>query len=83
MPSRRVAVIVGGVRQHFADGPYSVAWSPDGRMIAFETSSTIGCTSISVVDVDGGAPRALTTCTRPVESTVSPAWQPAADAGAR
>jgi TolB protein len=65
--------------QLFASSPYSLAWSPDGRTIAFETSSKIGCTSISVVEASGGSPRALTTCTRPVESTVAPAWQPAAD----
>jgi TolB protein len=60
----------------YADTAYSLAWSPDGTSIAFETSSRLGCTSISVVDVATGAVRALTTCTRPRESTVSPAWQP-------
>ena len=61
----------------FADSPYSVAWSPDGRSIAFETSSMIGCTSISVVDVSTGSRHAVTTCARPREATVAPAWQPA------
>lgn len=63
----------------FAYAPYSLAWSPDGRSIAFETSPMIGCTSISVVGSEGGSPRALTTCARPIESSVAPAWQPAAD----
>ena len=63
----------------FAYAPYSLAWSPDGRSIAFETSSMIGCTSISVVGSDEGSPRALTTCTRPIESSAALVWQPAAD----
>ena len=61
----------------FAHRPCSLAWSPDGRSIAFETSSMIGCTSISVVGSDGGLPRALTTCARPNESSAAPVWQPA------
>jgi TolB protein len=60
----------------YADTAYSLAWSPDGTSIAFETSSKLGCTSISVVHVTTGSVRALTTCARPRESTVSPAWQP-------
>ena len=64
----------------FSDSPYSVAWSPDGQSIAFETSSMIGCTSISVVKVSTGSRHAVTTCARPREATVSPSWQPAADA---
>ena len=68
---------------HFANGPYSLAWNPDGSMIALETSSMIGCTAISLLDIGGGSPRSLTTCTKPIESTVSPAWQPAADASGR
>ncbi len=63
----------------FAYAPYSLDWSPDGRSIAFETSSMIGCTSISVVSSNGGSPRALTTCTRPNESSAAPVWQPSAD----
>jgi TolB protein len=63
----------------YADTAYSLAWSPDGTSIAFETSSKLGCTSISVVHVTTGSVRALTTCSRPRESTVSPAWQPAAE----
>jgi TolB protein len=61
----------------FAYAPYSLAWSPDGKSIAFETSSTIGCTSISLLDVGDGTTRPLTTCSRPREATVAPAWQPA------
>jgi Tol biopolymer transport system component len=64
----------------YADTAYSLAWSPDGASIAFETSSKLGCTSISVVHVTTGSVRALTTCARPRESTVSPAWQPDAEA---
>ena len=63
----------------FAYAPYSLAWSPDGRSIAFETSSMIGCMWTSLVGSDGGSPRALTSCTRPIESSAAPVWQPAAD----
>lgn len=62
--------------RHFASSPYSLAWAPDGRSIAIETSSTIGCTSISLVAVGGGTVRPLTTCTKPSESSLAPAWQP-------
>jgi Tol biopolymer transport system component len=64
--------------QHFASGPYSLSWSPDGRSLALETSSMIGCTSISIVVVEIGTVRAVTSCGKPVESTVSPSWQPSA-----
>jgi Tol biopolymer transport system component len=67
--------------QHFARAPLGLAWSPDGRTIAFETSPTIECTAISLVEVESGAVRPLTSCRRPRESAVSPAWQPDADAG--
>jgi TolB protein len=63
----------------FAYSPYSLAWSPDGRSLAFETSSMFGCTSISILDVGSGAVRPLTTCSRPREATVAPDWQPAPD----
>ena len=63
----------------FAYAPYSLAWSPDGRSIAFETSSLIGCTSISVIGINGGSPHPLTTCTRPIESSAAPVWRPAVD----
>jgi TolB protein len=67
--------------QHFADGPYSLTWSPDGRTIGFETSPTRECTAISLVEIQSGAVRALTSCARQSESAVAPAWQPDADAG--
>jgi TolB protein len=60
----------------YADTAYSLAWSPDGTSIAFETSSKLGCTSISLVHVASGSVRALTTCARPRESTAAPSWQP-------
>jgi TolB protein len=62
----------------FAESPYSLSWSPDGRLLAFETSSMLGCTSISILDVASGTSRPLTSCTRPIETTVAPSWQPAA-----
>ena len=55
---------------------WGLAWSPDGRTIAFETSPSRLCTAISLVDVATGRVRPLTRCTRPRESTLSPAWQP-------
>ena len=63
--------------RHFADGPYSLTWSPDGRTIAFETSPARECTAISLVEIESGAVRALTSCARQSESAVAPAWQPA------
>ena len=59
--------------------PYSLAWSPDGRTIAFETSASIGCVSISLLDVASGSIRPLTSCSRPREATAAPDWQPAPD----
>jgi Tol biopolymer transport system component len=67
--------------QHFADGPYSLTWSPDGRTIAFETSPTFECVAISPVDIERGVVRPLTSCARQSESAVAPAWQPDADVG--
>jgi len=67
--------------QYFARASLGLAWSPDGRTIAFETSPIPECTAISLVDVASGAVRPLTTCTRPREAAVSPAWQPDAHAG--
>lgn len=61
--------------QHFANGQYSLAWSPDGRTIAFETSPTRECTAISLVEIESGAVRALTSCARQSESAVASAWQ--------
>ena len=53
-----------------------LAWSPDGKTIAFETSPSRLCTAISLVDVATREVRPLTKCTRPRESALSPAWQP-------
>jgi Tol biopolymer transport system component len=61
----------------FADAPYSLSWSPDGRSLAFETSAELGCTSISVLDLDTRSLRAVTSCARPRDATVAPTWQPA------
>jgi Tol biopolymer transport system component len=61
----------------FLDALSNLSWSPDGSKIAFETSSSIGCTSISVVNVASRIVRPLTTCTRPREATVAPTWRPA------
>jgi Tol biopolymer transport system component len=60
---------------------WGLAWSPDGRTIAFETSPTRACTAISLVDVASSQVRSLTKCTRPRESTLSPAWQPDTSVG--
>jgi TolB protein len=69
------------VAQQYLDNDVSgLAWSADGKTIAFETAPTFDCRAISLVDVDSGAVRPLTSCARPVESTVAPSWQPAADA---
>ncbi|HEX5027398.1 MAG TPA: hypothetical protein VFV56_01155 [Gaiellaceae bacterium] len=62
--------------QYFACCTEGLTWSPDGRTIAFETSPSRLCTAISLVDVTSGEVRPLTTCTRPRESALSPAWQP-------
>jgi Tol biopolymer transport system component len=64
--------------QHFANGPYSLSWSSDGRLLAFETSSMLGCTSISTVEVTTKNVTATTLCRKPIEATVAPSWQPAA-----
>ena len=63
--------------QHYLeDVVTSLAWSPSGRTIAFETSPALVCTSISLVDVDDGSVGPLTSCKGPSQTTVSPAWQP-------
>ena len=62
--------------RYFSCCTYGLAWSPDGRTIAFETSPSRLCTAISLVDVASGQVRPLTKCTRPRESALSPAWQP-------
>ena len=62
--------------RYFSCCTYGLAWSPDGKTIAFETSPSRLCTAISLVDVASGEIRPLTRCTRPRESALSPAWQP-------
>jgi Tol biopolymer transport system component len=57
-------------------GLYSLAWSPDGRTVAFVTSPNPGCTAISLIDLADGDIRPLTSCERASESTRSPSWQP-------
>jgi Tol biopolymer transport system component len=66
--------------RYFSCCTYGLAWSPDGKTIAFETSPSRLCTAISLVDVASGKIRPLTSCTRLRESTLSPAWQPDARA---
>lgn len=61
-------------------GLYSLSWSPDGRTLAFETSPTLLCTAISLVDVKSRAVRPVTSCARQRDSTGYPAWQPDASA---
>ena len=68
--------------RYFSFFSYPVAWSPGGRTIAFETSPSRLCTAISLVDVASRRVRPLTSCTRPRESSLSPAWQPDTTAGA-
>ena len=63
----------------FRYAPYSLAWSPDGKTIAFETSSTPECISISLIDVDTLKVRPLTSCSRAREVTLAPTWQPRPD----
>ncbi len=62
--------------RYFSCCTYGLAWSPDGRTIAFETSPSRLCTAISLLDVATGRVRPLTSCTRPRESALSPTWQP-------
>ena len=68
--------------RYFSCCTYGLAWSPDGRTIAFETSPSRLCTAISLVEVASGEVRPLTKCTRPRESALSPAWQPDTTTGA-
>ena len=68
--------------RYFSCCTYGLAWSPDGRTIAFETSPSRLCTAISLVDVATGQVHPLTRCTRPRESALSPSWQPDTTLGA-
>ncbi len=70
---RRVAVHPGRVW-----GPHSLAWSPDGRWIAYVngnpswlTSGNVSASSIWMVNAAGGAPQRVTT---EQHMNVSPAW---------
>ena len=65
--------------QNYVGGLYSLAWSPDGGTLAFETSRNRECTAISLFDVGSSDVRALTSCARQRESTRSPTWQPHSD----
>jgi Tol biopolymer transport system component len=62
--------------QLFSIITWGLAWSPDGKTIAFETSPSRLCTAISLVEVASGEVRPLTKCTQARESTLSPTWQP-------
>jgi dipeptidyl aminopeptidase/acylaminoacyl peptidase len=50
-----------------------VAWSPDGRSIAFITTDAKGQTQLAVQDVAGGAARVLTRAKGPLST---PRWSP-------
>jgi Tol biopolymer transport system component len=65
--------------QHYAYALYSLAWSPDGETIAFETSPSFECAAIALVRVDTGAVRGLTSCEGPRQTALAPAWQPLVD----
>jgi Tol biopolymer transport system component len=69
--------------QHFASGPESLTWSPDGRTIAFETSPVRDCTAVALVDADAGSVRRLTSCSGFFRVALAPSWQPADVAGER
>jgi Tol biopolymer transport system component len=59
---------------------YGLSWSPDGRTLAFETSPNRLCSAVALVPVDGGPVRRLTSCKRPSQGALAPAWQPAESA---
>ena len=61
--------------RHFASGPWSLAWSPDGRALALETSSRIGCLAISTVELRSHRVQPMTSCRKPAESSMAPNWQ--------
>jgi len=62
------------------------AWSPDGRLVAFQTDVTavlsanavhaMPPSTLAVVSVDGGEPKALTRAGEPVGGHGAPAWSP-------
>jgi Tol biopolymer transport system component len=65
------------VGQHYLeDDVRALAWRPDGTTIAFETAPALDCRAISLVDIETEAVRPLTSCQRPIESSVAPSWQP-------
>ncbi len=64
--------------RYFAYSSYSLSWSPDGRTIAFETSPTIECSAVHLVDIASRRVKPLTSCTRRRDSAVAPTWQPLA-----
>jgi Tol biopolymer transport system component len=64
--------------RYYAYTSYGLTWSPDGRLLAYEMSPSLFCTGIAVVSMDGDMHRNLASCTRPRDSALAPAWQPAA-----
>ncbi len=64
--------------RYFAYSSYGLSWSPDGRTIAFETSPTIECSAVHLLDIASGRVKPLTSCTRRRDSAVAPTWQPLA-----
>ncbi len=57
-----------------ADGIEDFAVSPDGQQIAYSHNNADGTTDIWLLDLAGGAARALTHCVRAV--CTDPAWKP-------
>jgi len=55
---------------------YGLAWSPDGKSIAFEASPNRACIAISVIALRTRNVRPLTSCEFPRQSTRAPSWQP-------
>jgi Tol biopolymer transport system component len=55
---------------------YGLAWSADGRTIAFETSPNRACTGISLINLKNHTVRPLIPCEKQKDSARSPAWQP-------
>ena len=61
----------GGTPQKLTDFGAEPTWSPDNRLIAFRSETTIW-----VVSVQGGAPRAVTQANHPQGAHSSPRWHP-------